>query len=246
MIRIAGDTHTHTVVCDHAFSTIMENIARAKAIGHTFQCITEHGPAMPGGAGKLHFGMLARNVHQNIDGVEIIRGAEANIIDYDGNLDLPDSLISQLEWVIASYHPPVIAPGTRADHTRGWVKIAENPRIHVIGHCGRSHYGFEHLPVLRAFKESGKIVEVNASSLRHDDSYDNCRKIALLCAEMSIPVVLSSDAHICCDIGNIDEAGRMLEEIGFPLGLILNTEHDKFMNAIKRIDKMHWGNYAKT
>ena len=234
MITIVGDTHTHTIACDHAYSTVLENVSQAKKLGHSFLCLTEHGPAVPGGASRIHFGTLSKNLPRVIDGVTMIRGVELNILDYDGGVDLPEALLKELEWVIASYHPPCIEMGTTADHTRGWIKVAENPHIHVIGHCGRTWFEFEHRPAIKAFKEAGKIVEINASSLNLACNLPNCRDIAILCAEMSVPVVVSSDAHICLDVGNIDLAGAMLEEIGFPEELILNADYDRFLQTLRR------------
>ena len=237
MITIAGDTHTHTIACDHAYSTIMENVSQAKKMGLSFLCMTEHGPAMPGGASRIHFGTLV-NLPRVIEGITVIRGAELSILDYDGAVDLPQFLIEHLEWVIASYHPPCLDVATPAEHTRGWIKIAENPHIHVIGHCDRDWFPFEHLPALRAFKEFGKIVEINAESLRRDPAMANGRKIAILCAELGIPVVISSDSHICLRVGAVQPAIGLLEEIGFPEELILNADHDRFMANLSQLGKI--------
>ena len=239
MIRIAGDTHTHTLACDHAYSTLAENVARAKELGHRFLCLTEHAPALPGGASRVHFGTMPGILPPVMDGLELIKGAEVNILDYDGTLDLPDELICQLEWVIASYHPPCIGYSTRAEHTCGWIKIAENPLIRVIGHCGREGYEFEHAPVLEAFRASGKIVEINAHSMRNPNNTRNCREIAILCAQMEIPVVLSSDAHISLKVGDVGKAADMLAEIGFPEELVLNADYDRFMRALGREQTQH-------
>ncbi|MCL2856311.1 MAG: phosphatase [Oscillospiraceae bacterium] len=236
MINIVGDTHTHTVACDHAYSTITENAARAKELGHRFLCLTEHAPALPGGASKVHFGTLPSILPTEINGIEIIKGAELNILDYDGAVDLPDEIISQLEWVIASYHPPCLAPATVAEHTRGWIKIAKNPLIRVIGHCDRAGYEFELVPVLEAFKACGKVLELNAHSMRRGQSIDNCREIAALCAQVGVPIVLSSDAHINLKVGAVEDVVEMLEEIGFPEELVLNANYDRFMRALGRID----------
>ena len=236
MIKIAGDTHTHTVACDHACSTLMENVSQAKKLGHSFLCMTEHGPAMPGGASLIHFGVLV-NLPRVVEGVTIIRGAEVNILDYEGNTDFPEYLLQNLEWVIASFHPPCLAATTAAEHTRGWIKVAENPNLHVMGHCDRDWFEFEHLPALRAFKEHGKIVEINAESLRRDYIKSNAYNIARLCAEMEIPVVISSDAHLCLRIGAVQPAIDLLEEIGFPEQLVLNADHDRFMAYLKSMGK---------
>jgi len=234
MVSIVGDTHTHSVACDHAHSTILENAKQAKKLGHTFLCLTEHAPSMPGAPSWMHFATVVQNIPRVVEGVTIIKGAELNILDYDGTVDLPARIIESLEWVIASFHPPCLQATTPAEHTKGWIKIAENPHIHVIGHCGRDWFEFEHLPALRAFKEFGKIVEINAQSSTYGkSSRSNCLKIAALCAELEIPVVIGSDAHFCTRVGDVAGAIALLEEIGFPRELILNADHDRFLQIVR-------------
>ena len=61
-MNIAGDTHTHTLVCQHAYSTLLENIRAAAALGHRFIVTTEHGPAMPGAPYEWFFENLRKAV----------------------------------------------------------------------------------------------------------------------------------------------------------------------------------------
>ena len=232
MIKIVGDTHTHTILCGHAYSTVMENVTQAKKLGHSFLCMTEHTPAIIGGASWVQFNSISFNMPRSIDGVLLVRGAELNIVDYDGTVDLPDEVIKKLEWVIASYHPLCIEQSSPADHTRGWMHIAENPLIHAIGHCDRL-YKFEKAPVFRAFKDAGKIVELNANLLDNEPAINDCRDVALFCAELGIRVVISSDAHMCVRVGDVGPVVKILEEIGFPQELILNTDHQRFLEVLR-------------
>lgn len=234
MITIIADTHTHTVATDHAYSTIGENTAYAAHLGHKIICWTEHSPNMPGGPSQLFFSEIF-NLPRYINGVLVIKGAELNIIDYEGGVDLPLKLVKNLEWVIASYHRPCIEAADIKTHTKGWIKIAENPHIHVIGHCGDPRYAFEHGPVLQAFKDCGKIVEINARSFSaRPGSRENCLKIAEKCAELAIPIVVNSDAHYCLSIGEVKDALKALEDMQFPQELILNADYDRYLETLRR------------
>lgn len=124
-MEVVAETHCHTCACDHAFSTLYENVRYAAAIGMPFLCITEHAPAMTDGPHEWFFRNLPKVVPERLDGVVVLRGAEANIMDYDGGLDLSARSLEQLDWVIASYHTVCIQPSTVEDHTRGWLAIAE-------------------------------------------------------------------------------------------------------------------------
>lgn len=227
---IVAETHCHTVACDHAFSTIQENARAAKEKGIRFVCITEHCPAMLGAPQSYFFDNLPNAIPDVLDGVVILKGAEANILDFDGKLDLTVKQLKKLDWVIASYHVPCCAPGTIEEHTRGWMAVAENPDVDVIGHCGDVRYAFTHEPVIQAFAKNGKIVEFNSHSFScRPGSPECCREVALLCKKYDVRVVCSSDAHFSGEIGSAESALAMLKEIDYPEELILNLDEGRFL-----------------
>lgn len=231
---IIADTHVHTLACGHAYSTIMENVHWAAQKGLSFIGITEHAPEMHDAPQSSFFRNLY-SLPDRIEGVNILKGAECNIMDYDGRLDLSEKLLRELDWVIASYHNPICLPGTLEQNTLGWLRIAENPDVDVIGHCGDGRYAFELEKVIKKFKEYEKIVEINAHSFVVRPGSDiNCREIARCCAKYQVPVVVSSDAHFCMDVGNVMASVQMLEEIGFPEELVLNADHDRFLEVVRK------------
>ena len=116
-MRILMDLHTHTVASGHAYSTIMENAKAAAEKGLEGIAMTDHGPAMPGGAHLYHFWNLTA-LPQQIAGVRVLRGVEANIIDSRGGLDVPADILDRLDIVLAGLHGGCIRSGTTADNTR--------------------------------------------------------------------------------------------------------------------------------
>jgi len=79
--------------------------------------ITDHGPAMKGAPYLYHFGNL-RVIPEVLYGVRILKGVEANIIDYSGGLDMPEEYLRRLDFVLASFHDICIEPKTLEEHTR--------------------------------------------------------------------------------------------------------------------------------
>ena len=65
----------------------------------------------------------------------MLYGAEANIINRKGNLDLNDDILKGLDYVIASMHYPTIKPGTVEENTEAYINAMKNPYVTVIGHC---------------------------------------------------------------------------------------------------------------
>ena len=101
--NIELDVHTHTIASGHAFSTIQEMAMGAKEKGIKLLGITEHAPGIPGTCETIYF----RNLHivpREMYGVNLILGAEINILDGEGNLDMDDELMSKLDLRIAGIH----------------------------------------------------------------------------------------------------------------------------------------------
>jgi putative hydrolase len=231
---VEADTHTHTVASSHAYSTVLEMAKYAADAGLRAITITDHGPALPDGAHPWHFGNL-RSLPPYICGVRVLHGAEANILDFDGTIDLSPQLQKELDWVIASFHEPVRAPGTIEDHTHAYLALAENPSIDVIGHSGTEAFKYDYEKVLPVFKAKGKLVEINSHSFTaREGASENCREIALICKKYDIPIVVNSDAHSCFSVGDVKDAFRMLSSIDFPTGLIVNIQFSSLVNWIEK------------
>lgn len=230
-MKIIADTHCHTVASSHAYSTIMENVAIAKKRNLYALGVTDHAVSMPSPPGTWYFQNL-HAVPKEIDGIKILRGVEANILNSKGELDLPritDDFFD-LTWIIASIHDVCFFDNNNIETcTETWLNICKNPVINVIGHSGTPEYKYNYEEVIPEFGRTGKLVEINNSSFRiRQKSYENCKQIALLCKKYEVPVILNSDAHFCTQIGNFTESLKLLEEINFPEELVINSDINKF------------------
>lgn len=228
------DTHTHTLASGHAYSTLLENIRRASEMGLEILGTTDHGPRMPGGPHLFYFGNL-KVIPREIYGVIHLKGCEANIIDFEGNLDIPVELIkNRLDIIIASLHDVCIKPGTRDENTKALLGALKNPYVDIIGHLGNPVFPIWEEEVVKKAKEEGKIIEINNGSFSsRPGCEENCIKIAALCKEYGVKVILGSDAHICHQIGGFDKAERILKAVNMPEDLIMNTEKKKIIRYLK-------------
>lgn len=228
-MKIIGDTHTHTSACQHAYSTITENAARARLLGHRFLALTDHAPTMLGCPHEWYFINLPRFIPRTLDGVVMLRGCEANILE-DGTLDLNDNTLKPLDWVIASMHGGIMPTGlSQQTYTDLWLKIAENPYVDCIGHMGQEKYKPDYEKVLTAFAKNNKVVEINNSSpVSRPGCEDNCREIVGLCKKLGVKLVLSSDSHFYETIGNVDWAASLVTDEDYPQRDILNLDYHRF------------------
>lgn len=236
-MKILADTHTHSVASGHAYSTIDENVRWAAEKGLRLLALTDHAPAMENTACHAYFANL-RVIPQNLRGVQLLRGVELNILDYDGNVDMDERVLSQLDIAIASLHIPCIAPGSRKENTRAYCRAMENPYVDVLGHPGDPRYDVDYEEVFRVAGETGTLLEINNASLVpggfRDGSRGNIEHILRMCMEEGRPVLLGSDAHFYTGIGDVSYAEALLERIGFPEGLVLNTRPEEIQKHLKR------------
>lgn len=100
------DLHTHTAASGHGTADTVADLAKAAARkGMTALGISDHGPATPGSCSASYFRGL-KVAPRKRAGICVLYGAEANILDESGRLDLEDEILSGLDFVIASIHPP--------------------------------------------------------------------------------------------------------------------------------------------
>ena len=115
-MKIELDMHTHTLASGHAFSTLQE-MARAGADkGLKLLGITEHTSGIPGSCDPIYF----RNLHvvpRQMYGIELMLGAEINILDSKGNIDADEELMKRLDLRIAGIHSLCFEPGTMEENT---------------------------------------------------------------------------------------------------------------------------------
>lgn len=233
-MKLLMDTHCHTVASGHAYSTVMEIAREANNKGLRLVGITDHGPNMPGGPHLFHIGNQ-RVIPEKIYGVEILKGVEANIIDFDGNLDVPEEYLSKLDLVLAGLHEPCIEPGNIQQNTNAIIKAMENKYVDIIVHPGNPVFPLDYEKMVLKAKETGKLIEINNSSFgpSRKGSRDNCIKIAKLCKEYGVRVVVGSDSHIAFDVGRFEKVIEIFEMIDMSEELIINTSVEKFKKFLK-------------
>lgn len=232
-MKIIADLHTHTVASTHGFSTIKEIVDVAAQKGLSAVAITDHTPASTDGPHVWHFHNLHKAIPREVNGVKIIYGAESSIIDYDCNIDFSHEECAALDWIIASFHKDMLKPASFEEHTNMYLKLAENDDVDVIGHCATVVCPFDYEKCLKKFKECGRLVEINESTILWKNTRENYREIIRICKKYEIPVVINTDAHFCTIVGDVTESLKLAEEIGLPEKLIVNADWDRLYAYIQ-------------
>ncbi len=237
MMKIIADMHMHTVASTHAYSTVKEMAEAARDRGLEFIAITDHTPDSTDGPHIWHFHNLHKAIPRELFGVKIVYGAESSVVDFDGNIDLPDKECDGLDWIIGSVHLdmiPALSSGTREQNTNVYLGLAKNPRIDVIGHPANLQFPFDCERAVRAFKEYDKIVEVNESTLLWKNSESGYRELLPVCKKYGVRLIVNSDAHFYASVGKAERSLALLKELSYPEELIVNLDREKMLHYINR------------
>lgn len=223
-MKYEADMHIHTTASGHAYSTIKEIVDTASEKGLKLIAITDHGLNMPGAPHLYHFTNMIQ-VPRVINGVEVLHGVEANILDQQGNIDMPEEVLSSyLDIVLAGFHDGTGYNGTTIEeNTNAMIAAIKNPYVHIISHPGNPKYPVDVEKVVEAAKAYNKVIELNNHSfIARPNSFPHCNQFAKMAKKHNTMVAINSDAHVCYSVGNNDRALAMALKAGIRKNQILN------------------------
>lgn len=231
------DVHTHTIASVHAYSTIREMITAAKEKGLRLIGISDHAPSMPGAFHEFYFCNF-KVIRPEAYGIDVAMGAELNIMDFCGSIDLKEHLLNRLDYAIASLHDPCIDPGTQEQNTATLIGAMQHPKVKIIGHPDNPMYPVDFEALAKAAHDHHVLLELNNSSYTPGGSRAGSRELAgdllTACKKYNTMVILGSDAHIDLDVGNHKYSQEMIATYDFPEELVINSRPEKFRAWIKQ------------
>jgi len=235
------DLHTHTLLSGHAYSTIKENLEAAKKSGIEGFAVTDHGPAMPSAQqDAYHIVNMRLAVPEYLEGIRIIRGFEANIVDYDGKIDLPTEYTPYVEYIIGSLHGICIIPRSKKKNTEGVINAMASGLVDTIGHPDGFGFSLDYPAITEAAKEYEVALELNNNTLKgrvRGDCKENYLEMLYYAKKNGVYISVGSDAHFYTGIGELDLSAELLKEVGYPEELIISKnlkQFEKFMKIRKQ------------
>ncbi len=161
-------------------------------------------------------------LNARLSGFTVLKGVEVDILE-KGPLDLPDDVLAEADWVVASVHYGQNQP--REQITRRILGAIENPHVSAIAHptgrlLGRREaYQVDLDVLLRAAREHGKLLELNASPHRLDLDDVACAAAK----EHGIPIVISTDAHSTAGLDDLRYGVLQARRAGLTKEDVANT-----------------------
>jgi len=235
---IRGDLQMHTSATDGK-GTIEDMAHAARALGYEYVAITDHSKRV-----TMALGLDAKRLREQwkaIDawnassrGFTILRSVELDILE-NGKLDLPDNVLADADYVVATIHYG-LNQGEK-ELTRRLVGAAEHPWVDTIGHPTgrlvgkREPYAFDFEALCRACAATGCLLELNG----HPERMDLPDTLAAAAKQHGVRFVLSTDSHQPGNLPFMKYAVYLARRAGLEAGDILNTRPlAEFRKGLKR------------
>lgn len=196
---IRGDLHMHTTETD-GVATLEEMVAGARQRGLQYIAITDHSKRVTMARGldatRLRRQWAAIDALNETfdDSFRVLKGIEVDILER-GGLDLPDEVLAEADWVVASVHYGQRQP--RAQITARIVQALAHPHVHAIAHPTgrlinrRDPYDVDIEAVLDAAQQYHKVLELNANPMRLDLNDVHCAAAKA----RGVRIAICTDAH---------------------------------------------------
>lgn len=236
---LEGDVHMHTTETDGK-NTVEEMAEAGKAHGYKYIAITDHSKNLAFANGLDDKRALAhiqriREVNDRMNGIQIFAGVEVDILG-EGDLDLSDEVLSQMDVVIASVHSQFNQD--RAQMTERLLKAIANPNISILGHptgrqlLRRDAYALDMDAILKAAAKHKVAMELNSYPERLDLNDVHLRQAR----HHGVKIVISTDAHHTSHLEKIRYGVLQARRAWLTKDDVLNTRPPaQFAEAMKHI-----------
>jgi DNA polymerase (family X) len=203
---IRGDLHMHSTWSDGA-ETIVQMARAAKARGRDYVAITDHSKRLTVANGldekrlRKQWEEIDR-IDAKAEGIAILKGIEVDILE-DGSLDLPDSVLGELDIVVASVHSKFNLPRDR--QTERVLRAMDRPFFSILAHptgrliLSREPFEIDMERVIEHARQRGCFLELNAHPERLDLNDVHCQ----MAKSAGVLVSIDTDAHSSRDLDNL-------------------------------------------
>ena len=225
--NIRGDLHMHTTESDGTAS-IAKMAEAAIDRGLKYIAITDHSKRVSMANGldgkrlRKQWKEIDRFNSKCGDDFQVFKGVECDILE-SGELDLPDDVLAEADWVTASIHYG--QNQSREQITARIIGAIEHPSIHAISHPTgrlinrRKPYEVDTNAMLQAAKANKKILELNAAPSRLDLNDIHCAQAKSL----GILIAINTDAHHVRGLDDMRFGIKQARRAGLTASDVANT-----------------------
>jgi len=234
--QIRGDLQMHTDASDGR-ATLGEMIDAARALEYEYIAITDHSPRTSM-AGQTPAEIRAQwkeidRLNKGMRGFRVLKSVEMDILE-NGKLDLPDDLLAEADYVVATIHYGL--KQTERQLTDRLLAAIGNRWVDAIGHPTgrrlpeRPSYPLDFDVVAKAAANAKCLLEINGS-----ERMDLPDTLAAAAKTHGVRFVLSTDAHNTRELGFMKFAVAVSRRAWLTAADILNTlPLPEFLKGLRR------------
>jgi len=197
--NLRGTFHNHTSESD-GHNTLREMAEAANQLGLEYLGIADHSKSSFQAHGLDEKSLLRqveqiRELNKAFDAdFQILSGIECDILR-DGQLDFPDEVLAQLDYVVASVHASFTL--SEKEMTKRIIRAMENRFVTILGHptgrllLSREPYQVDLVEIIKAAQATGTVIELNANPRRLDMDWRYWK----LAKEQGVRCAINPDAH---------------------------------------------------
>ena len=237
-MRLLGDYHTHTTYT-HGTSTVEENIQQAEVLGLKEIAITEHSYK---GFNHIKVGDLPK-IKADIDAVKdkynvrVLLGIEANLMSEDGDIDISDEELKDLDVVVLGYHkasklkfsqfikfsiPNMFRKKPTKKqierNTMAYIRAMDKHRINILAHLGYAGCAVDCVRLAKECVKRNIYIELNGKRINFT------KEDVLAMVETGVKFIIDSDAHKKENVGKNSMAFNLIEKYNIPLEQVANVD----------------------
>ncbi|HHV38632.1 MAG TPA: PHP domain-containing protein [Tepidimicrobium sp.] len=244
-MRLIGDYHTHTIF-SHGKGSIRDNVEAARKKGLKQIAICDHGPGHRLYGVKrdalFHMRGIVDGLNKEYGDIEVLLGVEANVMSYDGSIDVDDDILGIIDILLLGFHYGIIPKGWDsrfkfyilnplskllpplqknmiAWNTGAIIRAMDRYPIDIITHPG-SKARLDIGRLARAAYDRGVALEINSS---HSQLSVENIEIAL---NEKVEFYINSDAHHPSRVGDVATGIERALKAKIPIDRIVNVEKE--------------------
>ena len=238
-MKFYADLHCHTKYSDGR-NTVGQMIRAAADKGLKKLAITDHGP------NNIGTGVFSEDTYKKIkkdilvnpvDGLEVLLGAEANVVDLNGTIDISEEVLQELDWLIIGLHPfamPVSLGAAsqlmgnqllklnigskekvKEANTQALVAAINRYHPHCVSHPGLD-MELDLVEVAKACVANNSLFEINTGH-----KFQQVEEIIQV-AKTGVNFVVNSDSHYVETVGELAWGGELLTRAGVSVERVYN------------------------
>ena len=235
-MKQTGDFHTHSKFSrfGHGKDSIQDMVKQAEELGLASLAITDHGPR------HIFFPISKKNLKKareivdqinKTSKVKVYLGVEANLVGFNGDIDLTDEQLKMLDILCVGYHM-----GSFADfvgfvfkknnsqkqiekNTQAYINLLNRYNVNVITHI-QEHIRVNLKPIAELCAKKGTLIEINNKHLRLSS------EDAKILIESGCKMIVNSDAHSKDKVGKVDNALNFIKQNNIPLDRVVNIDKE--------------------